>query len=244
MQKQAIDSFIQNGGKIEHCPPCETFQYDKPKSRVWHAPKNGHDKEICAECKNKGRCEDPCSPLEWIDGNVPRRENFINERMLQFAQPDYKTIIYDLAQHHDPPDRQEEITAIKGIRVRAICAMMAVKISKQEITELLSITRMQLHRIIKKCYIKKARSINDNTGISKNHVTNAPIIKGKEVFPVPPASPIGGLTLSPGCKRRMNQHNKPARRSQKRKRPTRGKGKTTSGAGSKPTDKPEQAEPQ
>jgi hypothetical protein len=137
------------GIKITICPPCDSFPTEKPKKKVWNAPRNGHDKELCAGCDNKGMCEYLCAPLKWIDGDIPRRENFINQRMLQYEHPDYKTIIYDLSRHHNPPDRHEEIEAIKDMQIRAICAMLSFKIPKTQISTLLHISRTQLHRIIK-----------------------------------------------------------------------------------------------
>jgi hypothetical protein len=135
--------------KVTICPPCETLSRPQPRKKIWHAPQNGHDKEICAGCKNKGRCESPCSPLNWIDGNVPRRENFINEAMLKFNHPDYKDVLYDLSCHKNPQDRREDIKQITDIRIRAICAMLAVDIPKAEIASLLSISRVHLYRLLR-----------------------------------------------------------------------------------------------
>jgi hypothetical protein len=149
MEKQAVEGYIQAGGKINQCPPCDTLYRKPQKQKIWHAPQNGHDKEICKDCENKGRCEKPCIPLEWIDGNVERKEIFINERMLQYEHPDYKTIIYDLSNHKTPPNRLEEIIEIQNTTHRAICALMMARIPKKKIAMILNMSRTQLYRIIR-----------------------------------------------------------------------------------------------
>uniref|UniRef100_A0A6M3J470 Uncharacterized protein n=1 Tax=viral metagenome TaxID=1070528 RepID=A0A6M3J470_9ZZZZ len=111
------------------------------------APRSGHDKMICADCRNRGACFHPCAPLTWIDGNVPRRENFIHSKMLDYEQRDYKTVLYDLQCHHSPTDRIEQIGEIADIRIRAVCAMLAVDIPKANIADLLHISIRHLHHI-------------------------------------------------------------------------------------------------
>jgi hypothetical protein len=143
-----IQVFIKNGGTIKQCPPCETLYREKPKVRVWHAPRNGHDRVICKDCENKGRCESPCFPLVWIDGNVERKEILLNELMLQYEHPDYKAILHDLSRHHDPPNRLEEIIEIQNVTHRAVCALMMARIPKAQIATLMKISRTQLYRII------------------------------------------------------------------------------------------------
>ena len=143
-----IQEYIDSGHEITKCPPCVTLERSAATKRVWHAPKNGHDKEICSDCGNKGRCEKPCSPLKWIDGNVPRKENFITERMLMYAQEDYKDALAELAENKRFPITLTDIQAIKDTRSRAICALLMVKVPKRRIAKLLNISRTHLYRII------------------------------------------------------------------------------------------------
>jgi hypothetical protein len=145
-----VKRFIDNGGQVKICP-----EYKKgmklrplPKKRVWHAPPDGHDVEVCASCANKGRCEDPCNPLKWINGDKPLKEKYLNEPIDAYEIPDYNLILYDLAQSTNPPDRIGEIIKIQDLRRRAICSMLAVKIPRQNIAALLSITRQHLHKLL------------------------------------------------------------------------------------------------
>ena len=148
--RSSVAIYIAGGGKINQCPPQDQFPVElPPKKKTWQCPQEGHDKEICKHCKNRGRCEFLCAPLEWIDGDVPRRENFINEIMFKFERQDYNTALYDLSQHKTPPNRQEEIAIIPDIQTRAILSMMSVRISKRQIASLLHVSRMTITRLLR-----------------------------------------------------------------------------------------------
>jgi hypothetical protein len=145
----AIQDYLNKGGKITVCPPA-----DKPvKSKIKQEPKiptNGHDKEICAACPNRGACMYPCEPLHWINGNVPLKERYLSEPIEEYDIPDYKAILYDLSKTVSPEDRINEIKKLRNFRVRAICAMLTVDIPTANIAALLHISRTHLYRTLTK----------------------------------------------------------------------------------------------
>jgi len=111
-------------------------------------PKDGHDLAVCASCANKGHCENPCSPLKWINGDKPLKEKILDEPIDDFERPDYNVALYELSQTSTSSDRIEEIIKVKDFRRRAICSMIAVQIPRANIAALLGITRQHLHRLI------------------------------------------------------------------------------------------------
>lgn len=110
--------------------------------------KDGHDKELCASCANKGHCENPCSPLKWINGDKPLREKILEDPIDDYERPDYNIALYELSQQSMASDRIEEIIKVKDYRRRAICCMLAVQIPRANIAALLGMTRQHLYRLI------------------------------------------------------------------------------------------------
>jgi hypothetical protein len=164
-----VQKYMQSGGIVTKCQPCETlYRPQKPQTRVWKAPPTGHDETICAACSNKGRCEDPCAPLVWVDGNKPLKERYLENPIEQTElTADYKIVLTDLSSHYEPPDRIIDIIGIRDYRQRAICAMLSVQIPRQEIAKLLSITRQHLNRIIAAMFHKKGNIISISPEVMK-----------------------------------------------------------------------------
>ncbi len=107
---------------------------------------------ICKSCRNRTDCKTPCPPVQWIDGNVSRREPLMSDMSIDSdhtpaAARDYNAVIADLLRARTQDI--DNIRAIKDTRIRAIASMLAVNLSRQDIAELLSMSYRQLARIIK-----------------------------------------------------------------------------------------------
>ena len=118
-----INDYLKRGGKITVGPSTDAFPLDKPRSRVWNAPKHGHDKEICKDCKNVGRCEDPCAPLVWIDGNVPLKEKILSRDLSNYDYGDYNVILAEKISSSREING-EVISGIQNIRKKAIVVLI------------------------------------------------------------------------------------------------------------------------
>lgn len=118
-----VQRFLRNGGKITVCKPCEKIIDIKPKKRVWHAPQNGHDKAVCADCLNKGRCTDPCAPLKWIDGDVPLREKILKSDINEYDYEDYNAVLAAKISHTREING-EMIRSIANIKKKAIIILL------------------------------------------------------------------------------------------------------------------------
>lgn len=109
-----------------------------------------YDPAICSLC-GAGCSNPPCYPLTWIDGDKPRKENFISQHMLEYPRPDYKEVLGDLAEtqeEHDEYSRFQQAVLITDERNRMICLGLLGRISQRRIGELMHISRTQLGRLI------------------------------------------------------------------------------------------------
>jgi hypothetical protein len=147
IDQAALKQFQDAGGKITTCPPCNTIYRPPETNRKAKRPECS-DNAICSPCKNNGQCKALCPPLQWIDGNVQRRERFITKEMLNTPQADYNEVCHELSDNKQFPITLTDIQAISDIRHRAICSMLMVQIPKREIARLLQLSRTQLYRII------------------------------------------------------------------------------------------------
>ena len=114
-----------------------------------------HD-DICLQCKNRLikykdqilECPFPCAPITWINGNKPLREPLIEDLRLHGELVDYNIALSELIEDHH--QRIDYIMDIPDIRLRAIAAMLAVKIKKKDIAKLISMSLRQIIRITHK----------------------------------------------------------------------------------------------
>jgi hypothetical protein len=78
-----------------------------------------------------------------------------DDRMLLREQGNYNEVLHDLAENKQFPITLADITAIKDIRTRAICALLMVRIPKRQIARLMHLSRTTFYRIIIKMVHRK-----------------------------------------------------------------------------------------
>jgi hypothetical protein len=119
-----------------------------------------HDPHICMYCPNrmikfffkdkqyKKPCPNPCAPLKWINGNVARREPFVDDLKFKLSESrDYNISLSELIE--DRSTALERLFEIEDIRRRGIGAMLVVGLTRNDVATLLSMSYRQILRIVK-----------------------------------------------------------------------------------------------
>jgi len=116
---------------------------------------------VCQRCSHK-RCRTPCAPLVWIDGRVPRQERLSRDLFTEnnIAEKDYNEVLAERITDYN--NKIDKIKDIPDKTTRAIAALIAVKLTKKDISEIFHISYRHFFRINKKA----GRFIRQNKKLS------------------------------------------------------------------------------
>jgi hypothetical protein len=138
--------FLNDGGKITQCKPIEkSTKLKRYKKHTGKAPIDGHDRDICSSCPNVGRCEFPCSPLKWINGNQPRKEILLGDLSV-FDYPDYNQVLAEQIESIREITKSY-IEAIKDTQKRAIIVLLDNDFKIKQIAALCHLSERTIYRI-------------------------------------------------------------------------------------------------
>jgi hypothetical protein len=160
--EQAINMYIQNGGKITQCPTVNNSD-DRTKINK-HRPQRetpeGMNNTICDQCinnidtkKRRRACRGLCNPLLWINGQQETQEILISDLHDINAKEykDYKDIINELAE--DIELKRADIKRIFDIeddrnKIVAL-SIYVLKLTKREVAKAMHLSKRQISRIMK-----------------------------------------------------------------------------------------------
>ena len=102
------------------------------------------NKLICNPCVNRKKCKGLCTPLLWINGNVPGREPLAADirNLPPETTHNYNDVLSEIIE-----DRRNRMHNISNIRRRAITALLLADISRSDISTLLSMSYRQVLRL-------------------------------------------------------------------------------------------------
>lgn len=116
---------------------------------------------ICTYCRNRATkvsffvngvrvekkisCQNPCAPLTWINGRVPRKEPLLEDPREIYSQPDYNETLHNIIRAKQS-DHITEIREIKDNKIRAIASMLYANMSVNQISRLLKCHRKTVYR--------------------------------------------------------------------------------------------------
>lgn len=110
---------------------------------------------ICKPCPNRKSCKGLCPPLQWVNGNVERREPLLKYSLDKVKARDYKPLLHDLIRSRQV-DRIEEIRGIQDVITRAIAGMLYALVSVDEIAGIMSVTRSAVYQRVRALDKEKA----------------------------------------------------------------------------------------
>ena len=110
---------------------------------------------ICKPCPNRKACKGLCPPLQWVNGNVARKEPLLKHSIDSMKAQDYKPLLSDLIRSRQE-DRIDEIRCVDDITIRAIAAMCYADISMSDIIGLMTLSRTAIYQKIRDFEKEKA----------------------------------------------------------------------------------------
>ena len=103
---------------------------------------------ICKPCPNRKACKGLCPPLQWVNGNVARKEPLLKYSIDAVKAQDYKPLLSDLIRSRQI-DRIEEIREIQDTTTRAIAGMIYALVSVEDIAGLIELSRTTIYQRVK-----------------------------------------------------------------------------------------------
>lgn len=142
----------QGKPKILHCQPHNKGDKrsappicSKCEAEIKGVPKLGHD-ELCLKCRNVGKCEHLCLPMQWIDGTTERKEKLLKQPVTDlYDYPDYNSTLHELIRSKQT-DHIEDIRNIPDMRIRAIISMLNAHLSITYISTLIKCNRGTIYK--------------------------------------------------------------------------------------------------
>ena len=107
-----------------------------------------HD-PICAFCKNRDSCKNPCYPITWINGKARRKETLVERMTVKREDQDYNSSLAEMIEdkRQTDHDRLEYIRGVSDLRRRLVLAALHVGVPQDIIATEIHISQQHISRI-------------------------------------------------------------------------------------------------
>ena len=131
------------------------------RNSLWNSKEKGHAKAtpqrrpdpLCKSCPNNHKdkpCQNLCTPMKWINGNVELKEKILNEPpSIHLYQTNYNAKLHELIEDKQTKDtdRLELIRQLTDPKRKMIAACILVGMTQQEIGKQAHISQTRISRL-------------------------------------------------------------------------------------------------